>query len=95
MPTGHGPWLAERAQLMWHAAMKMGKTAVRSELIAHLDCRFRRIAFDAHAEEECGDSRADECNCLVTTGDVSSFASCDVRLLSSQVHECAVLVDTV
>ena len=72
--TGHVPWLAKRAQLMWHAAMKMEKTAVRSELIAHFDCRFRRKAFDAHAEEECGDTRANECNCLVTTGDVSSFA---------------------
>ena len=29
---------------------------MRSELISHLDCRFRRGACDAHAEEECGDS---------------------------------------
>ena len=41
MSTGHGPRLAERAQMMLRAAMKMEKTAVRSELIAHLDCRFR------------------------------------------------------
>ena len=47
--TGHGPLLFERAQMMLHAAMKTG-----SELIAHLDCRFRRKAFDA---EECGDAR--------------------------------------
>ena len=47
---------------------------MRSELIAHLDCRFRRKAFGAHAEEERGDTRAGECNCLVTTGDLSSFA---------------------
>ena len=33
---GHGPRLAERAQMMLHAAMKMGKTAMKSELIAHL-----------------------------------------------------------
>ena len=56
-PTGHGPRLAERAQMMLHAAMKTEWTAVRSKLIAHLDCRFRRGACDAHAEEECGDSR--------------------------------------
>ena len=30
-----------------------GDTAVRSELVAHLDCQFRRGACDAHAEEEC------------------------------------------
>ena len=60
--------------MMLHAAMKLGKNAVRSELIAHLDCRFRRKAFDAHAEEECGDTRAGECNCLVTTGDILTFA---------------------
>ena len=47
---------------------------MRSEFIAHLDCRFRRKAFDAHAEEVCGDTRAGECHCLVTTGDVLSFA---------------------
>ena len=64
--------LAERAQMMLHAAKKSGETAVRWELIAHLDCRFRRKACDAHAE---GDSRAGECNCLVTTGDVLSCAS--------------------
>ena len=56
--------------MMLHAAMKTGWTAVRSELFAHLECRFRRKALDAHAEEECGDARAGECNCLVTTGDV-------------------------
>ena len=60
--------------MMLHAAMKMEKTAMRSELIALLDCRFRRKACDAPAEEECGDTRAGECNCLVTTGEVSSFA---------------------
>ena len=47
--TRHGPRLPERAQMMLHAAMK-----TVSELIAHLDCRFRRKAFDA---EECGDAR--------------------------------------
>ena len=93
--TGHGPRLAERAQMMLHASMKMGKTAVRSELIAHLDCRFRRKAFDAHAEEECEDTRAGACNCLVTTGDVCKLCFSDGRLLPSQVHECVVLVDTV
>ena len=36
--TGHGARLAERAQMMLHAAMKTGWNAVRSELIAHLDC---------------------------------------------------------
>ena len=59
---------------MLHAAMKMVKTALRSESIAHLDSQFRRKAFDPHAEEEYGDTRAGECNCLVTTGDVLSFA---------------------
>ena len=72
--TGHGPLLVERAQVMLHAAMKMEKTAVRSELIAHIHCRFRRKAFNAHVEEECGDTRAGECNCVVMTGDVLSFA---------------------
>ena len=71
---GHGPRLAERPQMMLHAATKTGQTAMRSELIAHLDCRFRRKAFDAHAEEEWKDTRAGECNCLMTTGDVLSFA---------------------
>ena len=47
---------------------------MRLELIALLDCRFRRKACDAHAEEECGDTRAGECNCLVMTRDVLSFA---------------------
>ena len=49
--------------MMLHAAMETVYTAVRSELISHLDCQFRRKAFVAHAEEECGDTRAGECNC--------------------------------
>ena len=72
--TGHGPRLAERAPNDVACSDESGVTAVRPELIAHLDCRFRRKAFDAHAEEECGDTRAGECNCLVPTGDVLSFA---------------------
>ena len=39
--------------MMFHAAMKTEWTAVRSELIAHPDCRLWRNAFDAYAEEEC------------------------------------------
>ena len=68
---------------------------MRWELIAHLDCRFRRKACDAHAEEECGDTRAGECNCLVMTRDVFKLCFSDVRFLSGQVHECVVLVDAV
>ena len=64
-------------------------------MIALLDSRFRRKAFDAHVEEECGDTRAGECNCLVTTGDVFKLCFSDVRLLPSEVHEYVVLVDTV
>ena len=44
------------------------------ELIAHLDCRVRRRAHGAHAEEECGDSRIWRGYYLVTTRGVSSFA---------------------
>ena len=80
---------------MLHAVMKMEKTAVRSELIAHLDCRFRRKAFDAHAEEECGDTRAGECNCLEATGDVLSFALVTSDSYPARSTGVLFLVDTV
>ena len=44
------------------------------ELIAQLDCRVRRRAHGAHAEEECGDSRIWRGYYLVTTRGVISFA---------------------
>ena len=46
--TGHGSRLAKRAPMMLRAALKVGN---RSEV------GVGRKACDAHAEEECGDSR--------------------------------------
>ena len=92
--TGHGPRLSERAPVMLHAAMKWG-TAVRSELIAHLDCRVRRTAWVAHAEEECGIHVLGASIHLVTTRDVVSFAFVTSDSSQSSPRECLFLVDTV
>ena len=47
---------------------------MRSELIAHLDCQFRRGPSDAHAEEESEIHVLGACICLVMTRDVLRFA---------------------
>ena len=70
--TGHRPKLARQAAS--NAATENGETAVRQELIAHINCLIRRRARGTHAEEECGDSRGYYEYILVATHDVLSFA---------------------